>query len=512
MAKDRETVSSEAPLKYDISLLALFDAMQEGVVLQDANGAVIQYNRAALEILGVNKEQLLGTTAFDPSWKVVNEDGSPCRPEQHPSVIARETGQKQKNTVLGVYTSIEKIRWVLVTAVPLFKDGSTAAHQVLVTFQDISEQILARESIRKTKRELRQILNNIPYLVSQWDRNLRNLHANSSFCEYFGLKPEEIKGRHVREILGEELFQKNLNFIQAAMAGNPQTFQREFRDAQGQVRHVLASYVPELVDGVVETMLVTVTDVSDLKKLEDERRELEAKLVNSSKLRSLGVMALGIAHEINNPLAVIYGRSVHLQTQIEKFLANPELLRRSLAEIEAMAERVTKIINSLTAFAGESKGDPMVKISIAEVFFDVMSICSARFRKRGIELKLEIPKDVFIECRSVEISQILMNLLNNAYDAIETLAEKWIQIEVTKSDQMAVISVTDSGAGIPSKVAANIMQPFFTTKEVGKGTGLGLSLARGYAEIHHGRLYYDENSKNTRFVLELPFCQPQTKL
>ncbi|MBI3556955.1 MAG: GHKL domain-containing protein [Deltaproteobacteria bacterium] len=114
-----------------------------------------------------------------------------------------------------------------------------------------------------------------------------------------------------------------------------------------------------------------------------------------------------------------------------------------------------------------------------------------------------------IECRDIQILTIIMNLVNNARDALEDQPEKWVRLHVTEENDFVEISVTDSGKGISRNIQEKIFQPFFTTKELGKGTGLGLSIAKGIVESHRGALYYDSFCANTRFIVRLPKLQPQ---
>lgn len=109
-----------------------------------------------------------------------------------------------------------------------------------------------------------------------------------------------------------------------------------------------------------------------------------------------------------------------------------------------------------------------------------------------------------IECHSIKISQVLLNLLNNAYDAIQNQKEKWIKVEIIERQHEIDLIVTDSGNGIPVSVQKRMMQPFFTTKDIGKGTGLGLSISQGIVTSHHGKINIDNASMNTRFVITLP--------
>jgi C4-dicarboxylate-specific signal transduction histidine kinase len=123
----------------------------------------------------------------------------------------------------------------------------------------------------------------------------------------------------------------------------------------------------------------------------------------------------------------------------------------------------------------------------------------------GVVLEVGIISDSLeIECRDIEISQVLLNLLNNAYDAVTDKEDKWVRIDVKETESAAIITVTDSGPGIPENIRNKITQPFFTTKELGKGTGLGLSISLGIVGAHQGNLTLDTHSSHTCFVVTLP--------
>ena len=131
--------------------------------------------------------------------------------------------------------------------------------------------------------------------------------------------------------------------------------------------------------------------------------------------------------------------------------------------------------------------------------FDKANRSSFRsYRGPGLDEGLRIP------CREAQISQVLLNLIANAADAVQDLSERWIRIEVSRNADAVEIAVTDSGGGIPDEIRARVMQPFFTTKPAGQGTGFGLSISRAFAEAHAGTLTIDVASPHTRFVVTLP--------
>ena len=136
---------------------------------------------------------------------------------------------------------------------------------------------------------------------------------------------------------------------------------------------------------------------------------------------------------------------------------------------------------------------------------DALELCSSRFHYHRVRMKVSaIPEDLKIEARGVQIAQVLLNLLNNSFDAVEHLEDRWISIDVAETPDAVELSVTDSGKGVPAEIREKIMQPFFTTKEIGKGTGLGLSISKGIVDSHSGQFFLDAACANTRFVVRLP--------
>lgn len=233
-------------------------------------------------------------------------------------------------------------------------------------------------------------------------------------------------------------------------------------------------------------------------------RDAQAQISSNAKLASLGEMASGIAHEINNPLAVIQGLSVQLQELCERDRPAP-VFQESLATIEKMSRRISLIVKGLRNISRQSEWDPMVSSDIYGTVQDTLALCEPRMLSAGIQLEKQFAEEkIQVCCRSAEISQVLVNLLNNAMDALEHAKRKVITLAVEKKKNWVRICVEDSGPGVPAAVADRIFMPFFTTKDVGKGTGLGLSISKGIVEAHGGRIFLDAASPRTRFVIELP--------
>lgn len=231
-----------------------------------------------------------------------------------------------------------------------------------------------------------------------------------------------------------------------------------------------------------------------------------AQMIAASKLTSLGEMAGGLAHEINSPLNIIQARASDLQETAETSEAvDSGTVVKATGSILRTSERIMRVVRGLRIFARDGRADPFEQISLQAILDDTLSLCRERFADCGIQIEVSgLDRDLTLECQRVQVSQVLLNLLNNAFDAVQLLPNKWVRIVVSEENDRVSIAITDSGHGIPREIAEKAMQPFFTTKSVGKGTGLGLSISKGIAEAHRGQLWIDARSPNTRIVLSLP--------
>ncbi|MGE3609982.1 MAG: sensor histidine kinase [Bacteriovoracaceae bacterium] len=232
--------------------------------------------------------------------------------------------------------------------------------------------------------------------------------------------------------------------------------------------------------------------------------EQQTRLIAAAKFSALGEMAGGIAHEINNPLTIINGKISGVISGIQDGSIDKEKILKELSKVETTVERISKIIKGLNSFSRNSNEDQMELTSLTQIISECLDLCKEKINKREIELKIKIRNDIKVLCRPQQISQIIINLISNSYDALANASVRWIEIAAETNLDSVCISISDSGPGIPEHIREKIMQPFFTTKEVGKGTGLGLSISKGLAEEHKGSLELDLKSQHTKFILKLP--------
>ncbi len=234
--------------------------------------------------------------------------------------------------------------------------------------------------------------------------------------------------------------------------------------------------------------------------------DAESKLISSAKMSALGEMAGGIAHEINTPL----GTLSLITEQMNQMLKDNELNKQTLIDlikiVQDTVKRIHSIVIGLRTFSRDGSNDRFQIASVKSIIDSTLVLCQEKIENSGIHIQVSpIPDTLHIQCREVQISQVLMNLIGNACDAIASLPERWIKISAQTVGNELQISVTDSGPGIPENVYQKLFQPFFTTKEIGKGTGLGLSISKGILDAHRGSLIVDRGCKNTKFVVRIPF-------
>ena len=238
-------------------------------------------------------------------------------------------------------------------------------------------------------------------------------------------------------------------------------------------------------------------------ELETLVKERNQKLYSQSKYSELGMMSAGIAHEINNPLAVIQART----TQLLRMYKDPSKVQEmgdGLSQILYTSERINRTIQGVREFVHQDDNASHKEIGLKDLVDDVLVFCGQRMKNHGVNLRFYGLENHTLKGNKIQIEQVLLNLINNSFDAIEFLPEKWIEMSVSKTPGKIQIYFKDSGSGIPPEVAARMMEPFFSTKDLRKGTGLGLALAKGIVEQHGGTLTYVKDASHTTFLIELP--------
>lgn len=252
-----------------------------------------------------------------------------------------------------------------------------------------------------------------------------------------------------------------------------------------------------------ERKILTVSIFSDITRQMEMESQLELekeKSLHNAKLALLGELSAGVAHEINNPLAIICS-SISL---LEKFRDTPEKFSAKLDAIQRASFRIQRIVRGLKKFSRSSERKQYTHENLGNILSEACILTEAKSKKYSTPVTIEQQPGLNLLCDGVEIEQVLINLINNAIDAVKTQTEKWVHIKSFTDKNHIIIQVIDSGLGLPTEIESKLFQPFFTTKAVGEGTGLGLSISKGILDEHQATILVNRNSKNTCFEIRFP--------
>lgn len=239
----------------------------------------------------------------------------------------------------------------------------------------------------------------------------------------------------------------------------------------------------------------------------------EQELALNKKMASLGSLAAGIAHEINNPLTIIQGQAERLKSLALNCKNTDQALSHSENIIKTTL-RISSIIGTLKAYTRlDDLASSFEKVSINSLLKAIIENQKKTIALENIKLiEPTIDNSVSIYLQPKLIEQAFNHIISNAIYACKDLPNRWIKIECYIDNNLFITTITDAGKGIPLKTVDHMMDPFFTTKPIGVGTGLGLSFSLGIIEKHNGALFYNKESQNTQFVIQLPIQQKNTNI
>ena len=369
--------------------------------------------------------------------------------------------------------------------------------QLIVSNADLEATYWQVLSSRNT---LRTFFDNIPSGVYIVDRSYTILAVNSTRSDRVYRKPQVL--------VGEKCYERLYGFptpcaecrVMDALNGIPSVrASREVGTNETFVHREITTVPIREEPDIINQVIIFEEDVT-------EKWILEANLIQSEKMASIGQLAANVAHEINNPLAAI--------------IANAQLLRRDLADadentidslklIETAGDRAAKIVSNLLESARRDKHHEFEEISLNETILDAISLLRYEINKRSVSVKLDLAKELpFIFANKNQLKGVWINLINNALGAIVSNRGK-ISVSTRYENKEFHIVFSDNGKGILPEHQSRIFEPFFTTKEAGQGTGLGLSVSLQAIKEHHGNIQVESTpGKGTKFIIVLPHFDP----
>jgi PAS domain S-box-containing protein len=425
------------------------------------------------------------------------------------------------------------LRWVFARG-RCYKDHHGRPVRFLGAALDLTERKHTEQALRQSQTELQLIINAMPILISYVDQEERFRLNNAAYLDWYGLTPQELYGRTIREVIGEEAYFLRSPYIAEALAGRPCSFSLYTPHRDGSSRHALMNYLPRHgPDGAVNGFYIFVIDETERKKTEEalrnlnetleervsarteqlakanqrlqnemfERERAEDALRHAQKMEAVGQLTGGIAHDFNNMLTGIIGSLDLMQRYIANGRAD-EIGRFTEAAVSS-ANRAAALTHRLLAFSRRQSLDRKT-LNINQLIHSLEDLIR-RTKGDPIELSLKMADDVWSV--STDISQLenaLLNLVINARDAMPEGGELLIEtanvyldgtdittLEPVQAGDYVMVAVSDNGSGMTPSVRAKAFDPFFTTKPIGQGTGLGLSMIYGFAQQSGGHVSLD---------------------
>jgi PAS domain S-box-containing protein len=393
-------------------------------------------------------------------------------------------------------TKTGEIQWCLDRGCIIHRTNEGAPERMIGVNVNVTPIVKWEQSLIISEQQLKAMIQSLPTPVAMFDKNLNYLAFSSRWQEEWDSLGPAIEGQQISHDFPPDWMES----MQEALKGLILTQDEDLvKLGDGPERWLRWTIQPwrnanQEIGGVI-VMAENIT----------RRKEAEMRLTQASKLSALGEMAGGIAHEINNPLSIIKGYIDLLRRHSSRHSLSPELLLQYIEKMDTTVGRISRIVNGMRRFSRESSMDEKVRYSLNKIVEETLDICQERINNNGTSVEVSyLEHDSDILCRPVEISQVLLNLINNSYQATSSYPHPWIKIIMTDLGEIFKIEIIDCGEKISSGIRQKLFQPFFTTKDIGVGTGLGLSISRGIVEEHKGKLYYQDESPYTTFIIELP--------
>jgi len=462
------------------------EAVTEGIVVIDLKGRILQVNQAAVQLQDFNtREELTGRDIF----QFVSLKDRARAVADFQQVVENE---RRKDTEYRIITKAGLERDVEVSA-GVLKDAGSVAIGVVCSIKDVSERKQAEANLQADKELIENILTTMPNAVLVLRRDLSVILANQTFYECFQLE----RGAVVDGLLDQLVPEQNVSrAVLAVLEGKECQADLEFRHKVAGTERTMVANVFPMRD---RKALLVINDVTE------ERARQERNLM-TERLASVGEMAAGVAHELNNPLTSVVSLAEMLA---EEDL--PDEIRADIQDIYKETMRAAGVVRKLLAFSRQYSA-ARLSVQVNEVINDILKLRNYEHKVNNITLETRLDADLpEIAADYHQLQQVFLNIILNAESAMTGAHGRGVlTIASTCLDDMVRISITDDGPGIPEENLNKVFNPFYTTKDIGQGTGLGLSICFGIVKEHGGRIYVERGDGNgATFVVELPVNRQQ---
>ena len=461
-----------------------FDAMSDGIFIFDRTGELKRVNRAGAAMEAVHPRLLLGRQCCDILR--TSEEDETC--------VVERALESDRSVTIEITPS--RLNRPLLVSVELVLDESNKAVAVVCTARDLSDLRKVQAVAREHQSLLTNILESARESIYAVDTEGNFKWCNTATLKGLGFQRSNFIGRPLLGMVHEgdrELVREKLD---AALQGLPQTYEMRYLAHNGQLRYARVDNSPLVVEGRTTGVLGIARDITEQK----EERERAAR---ADKLRALGQLASGVAHDFNNSLAAILGRAQLLRRQV-----NDPALVRNLDIIQTAAEDAAATVRRIQTFARKSAVKEFELVNVSVLLNDAVEITRTRWqneaRVRGLEyeVKLDAESGHHTYGSASELREVFVNMIVNAVDAMPRGGR--LVISCRRINGRLQLHFSDNGMGMLDDVRQKIFEPFFSTKGA-HGTGLGLSVSYSIIERHAGLIsVVSEPGNGANFMIDLP--------
>lgn len=483
-----------APELLDITLNS---ATHTAIVVTDLDGKIIEFNQGAANLFGYSAEEAKDRSLPELTFSKEDQDSHLF---EYIVKRVRNVGWAEER-LLRQHKS-GRLFPAISTATSL-NDSNGEANGILEITQDMPNLFRLEQELKSSKNFLENILESSIDAVVTTDHKGYITYVNRAFRELVGLRSHQIIGKHISIYYKDNIDQARQIMNKLREFGRIRDY--EFDMKIGEKVIPIRTSDTLLYDDygeIVGTMGVF-QDITARKKLSEKLSATQAELIQAVKIRALGDLVTGVAHEINNPLMA---SDTFLHLLEDELDDNPELKKRVLL-IKECNRRIQDIVKKLREFSRQAEIE-FTDMDVNDAVQSVMAITRQQLLNQGIEVELTLGKGLpKVLGDKNQVEQVLLNLISNARDAMEGKPEKvlTIQTHLNQKGRQVKIGVKDTGIGMTEEQIEQIFNPFFTTKDSDKGIGLGLSICYRIIEAHQGKIEVKSTlNKGTEFIVRLP--------
>ncbi len=461
----------------------LIDTMNEGLGIQDQHGILRYVNDRFCEITGYARQQIIGHPVKERARNLQN---CLC-----PDLLKRKLKGEEVNSYETNFLRPDGVNIHLEISPQLLIGEDGRPRGSFAVISDVTESKQAQEALRKSEQQLRLVTDALPALISYVDKEQRYRFNNKAYEQWFGYPQFNIIGRHVREVLGDEAYDSIRDQIESALAGETVSYEKQINFSGSGIRYVHADYIPDIgAEAEVRGYYEIVADITEHRSAEEQVRLHQAELAHVARLSTMGEMATGLAHEINQPLAAIASYSDACLRMINSGNVNNDKLLNALKQTSAQSKRAGDIIRRIRDFVRKQESQKTL-VNVNDIVQDTVEFAAADMRKSHVSLQLYFQQDLLpVLADSIQIEQVLLNLIRNGVESIHMYGAESGEIKISthlNSDGLVQVTVEDTGVGLDAEHDGKIFDPFYTTKS--EGMGMGLSISRSIIDAHSGCLW-----------------------